>query len=175
LTTAPQWALFPSAVSKKMVLSDFFGGNMKKSSLELAVGIFVLIGLACVGYLTVRLGDMELFKDDHYILNARFQSVTGLKAGANIEIAGVQVGLVDAISLDLEEQVAMVRMKIEKKVVLTDDVIASIKTAGLIGDKYVKLSPGGSDVILKPGDTIIETESALDVEEIISKYAFGDV
>ena len=148
---------------------------MKKASLELAVGIFVLIGLACVGYLTVRLGNMELFEDEHYILNARFQSVTGLKAGANIEIAGVQVGLVDAISLDLVEQVAMVRLKIKQEVVLTDDVIASIKTAGLIGDKYIKLSPGGSDVILNPGDTIIETESALDVEEIISKYAFGGV
>ena len=58
---------------------------------------------------------------------------------------------------------------------LTEDVIASIKTAGLIGDKYIKLSPGGSDVVLEPGDTIIETESALDAEEIISKYAFGDV
>ena len=148
---------------------------MKQSSLEMAVGIFVLIGLACVGYLTVRLGDMKFFEEEHYFLNARFQSVTGLKAGANIEIAGVQVGLVDAIFLDLEEQVAMVRMKIRQEVVLTDDVIASIKTAGLIGDKYIKLSPGGSDVILKPGDTIIETESALDVEEIISKYAFGDV
>ena len=148
---------------------------MKKTSLELAVGIFVLIGLACVGYLTVRLGSLELFENDHYIVNARFQSVAGLKAGANIEIAGVRVGLVDDISLDLVEQVAMVRMRIKNKVVLTDDVIASIKTAGLIGDKYIKLSPGGSDVVLEPGDTIIETESALDVEEIISKYAFGDV
>ena len=148
---------------------------MKRASLELAVGIFVLIGLACVGYLTVRLGSLDFFENDHYIVNARFQSVTGLKAGANIEIAGVRVGLVDDISLDLVEQVAMVRMRIKKKVVLTDDVIASIKTAGLIGDKYIKLSPGGSDVVLEPGDTIIETESALDVEEIISKYAFGDV
>ena len=148
---------------------------MKKSSLELGVGIFVLIGLMCVGYLTVRLGNMEFFKDDHYFLNARFHSVTGLKAGAHIEIAGVQVGQVDTISLDLMEKVAIVQLKIKKEVVLTDDVIASIKTAGLIGDKYMKLSPGGSDDILKPRDTIIETESALDVEEIISKYAFGDV
>ena len=148
---------------------------MKKSSLELGVGIFVIIGLMCVGYLTVRLGNMQFFKDDHYFLNARFHSVTGLKTGANIEIAGVQVGQVDAISLDLEEKVAMVRLKLKKEVVLTDDVIASIKTMGLIGDKYIKLSPGGSDDILEPGDTIIETESALDVEEIISKYAFGDV
>ena len=148
---------------------------MKKASLELAVGIFVLIGLACVGYLTVRLGNMELFEDEHYILNARFQSVAGLKAGANIEIAGVQVGSVDAISLDLVEQVAIVQLKIKKKVVLTDDVIASIKTAGLIGDKYIKLSPGGSDEILESGDTIMDTESALDIEELISKYAFGKV
>ena len=148
---------------------------MKKSSLELSVGIFVIIGLMCVGYLTVRLGNMEFFKDDYYFLNARFHSVTGLKSGANIEIAGVQVGQVDSISLDLEEKVAMVRLKIKKEVVLTDDVIASIKTAGLIGDKYIKLSPGGSGDILEPDDTIIETESALDVEEIISKYAFGDV
>ena len=148
---------------------------MKKSSLELGVGIFVLIGLVCVGYLTVRLGEMEFFEDEHYFLNARFQSVAGLKTGANIEIAGVQVGQVDSILLELEDHVALVRLKIKKDVVLTDDVIASIKTAGLIGDKYIKLSPGGSDEILEPGDTIIETESALDIEEIISKYAFGGV
>jgi phospholipid/cholesterol/gamma-HCH transport system substrate-binding protein len=148
---------------------------MKKTSVDLGVGIFVLIGLMCVGYLTIRLGKMEVFKDEHYILNARFQSVAGLKAGANIEIAGVSVGQVDAISLDLKEHVAMVQLKIKKGVILTDDVIASIKTAGLIGDKYIKLSPGGSEDTLEPGDTIFETESALDIEEIISKYAFGGV
>ena len=148
---------------------------MKKSSVELGVGIFVLIGIICVGYLTIRLGKMEFFKEEHYFLNARFQSVSGLKPGANIEIAGVTVGQVDSISLDPEQHVAMVQLKIIKEVVLTDDVIASVKTAGLIGDKYIKLSPGGSEEILKPGDTILETESALDIEELISKYAFGDV
>jgi phospholipid/cholesterol/gamma-HCH transport system substrate-binding protein len=148
---------------------------MKKSSVDLGVGIFVLIGLVCVGYLSIRLGKMEVFEDEHYFLNARFQSVAGLKAGANIEIAGVPVGKVDSISLDLKEHVALVQLKIKKEVVLTDDVIASVKTAGLIGDKYIKLSPGGSEDILKPGDTIFETESALDVEELISKYAFGGV
>jgi phospholipid/cholesterol/gamma-HCH transport system substrate-binding protein len=148
---------------------------MKKSSIDLGVGIFVLIGLVCVGYLTIRLGKMEVFEDEYYFLNARFQSVTGLKAGANVEIAGVPVGKVDSISLDLKEQVALVQLKLKKDVVLTDDAIASVKTAGLIGDKYIKLSPGGSGEILKPGDTILETESALDIEEIISKYAFGGV
>jgi phospholipid/cholesterol/gamma-HCH transport system substrate-binding protein len=148
---------------------------MKKSSIELGVGIFVLIGFVCVGYLTIRLGKMEFFKDEYYFLKARFQSVTGLKPGANIEIAGVKVGLVDSISLDPKEQVALVQLKIRKDVVLTDDVIASVKTSGLIGDKYIKLSPGGSDEILEPGDTINDTESALDIEELISKYAFGKV
>ena len=148
---------------------------MKKSSIDLGVGIFVLIGLVCVGYLTIRLGKMEVFEAEHYFLKARFQSVSGLKTGANIEIAGVPVGKVDSISLDLKEHVALVQLKLKKDVVLTDDVIASVKTAGLIGDKYIKLSPGGSDEILEPGDTILETESALDIEEIISKYAFGGV
>jgi phospholipid/cholesterol/gamma-HCH transport system substrate-binding protein len=148
---------------------------MKKSSIDLGVGIFVLIDLVCVGYLTIRLGKMEVFEDEYYFLNARFQSVTGLKAGANVEIAGVPVGKVDSISLDLKEQVALVQLKLKKDVVLTDDAIASVKTAGLIGDKYIKLSPGGSGEVLKPGDTILETESALDIEEIISKYAFGGV
>ena len=148
---------------------------MKKTSLELGVGIFVLIGILCVGYLTIRLGKMELLGDEHYYLRARFLSVAGLKKGAQVVIAGVKVGQVDEISLDPEEQVAIVRMKILKEVVLTDDVIASVKTSGLIGDKYIKLSPGGSDEVLKNGDLIIETESSLDIEELISKYAFGDL
>jgi len=148
---------------------------MSKTSLELGVGVFVLIGMLCAGYLTVRLGKMELLGDEHYYLDARFLSVAGLKKGAQVVIAGVQVGQVTRISLDPEEQVAIVRMKILKEVVLTDDVIASVKTSGLIGDKYIKLSPGGSDQVLKDGELITETESALDIEELVSKYAFGDV
>jgi phospholipid/cholesterol/gamma-HCH transport system substrate-binding protein len=148
---------------------------MKKGSVELGVGIFVIIGLICVGYLTIQLGKMKLLGDDHYFLNARFLSVSGLKAGAQVEIAGVEVGQVDSISLDPEDNVAMVRLKIQKNIVLTDDVVASVKTSGLIGDKYIKLSPGGSDDVLEPEDTITDTESALDIEELISKYAFGDV
>jgi phospholipid/cholesterol/gamma-HCH transport system substrate-binding protein len=146
-----------------------------KASVETAVGIFVLIGILSIGYLTVKLGKLELLGDNYYVLNARFQSVSGLKKGAQIEIAGVPVGKVDMISFDHERQVALVKMKIEHGVVLTDDVIASVKTSGLIGDKYIKLSPGGSDTVLQAGDTIIETESALDIEELISKYAFGKV
>ena len=148
---------------------------MKRSSIELWVGTFVLIGILCIGYLTIHLGQLEWFGDNYYKLQARFLSVSGLKAGTQIEMAGVQVGRVDDITLDPKKQVALVTLKIEKNIELTDDVIASVKTSGLIGDKYIKLSPGGSDEILGPEDTITETESALDIEELISKYAFGDV
>ena len=108
---------------------------MKKSSIEIAVGVFILIGILCVAYLTIRLGKMELLGGNYYTLNARFQSVSGLKSGAQVEMAGVQVGQVDSIHLDPVQQVAVVTLKVNKSLSLTDDVIASIKTSGLIGDK----------------------------------------
>ena len=148
---------------------------MKKTSMETAVGIFVVIGIVCVGYLTVRLGKMELIGDNYYPIYARFRSVSGLKMGGYVEMAGVQIGKVDSISLDQEKKTALVEMKILKDVILSDDVIASVTTAGLIGDKYINLSPGGSETILKPGDLITETESAVNLEELISKYVFGSM
>ncbi len=148
---------------------------MKKTTIDTCVGIFVLIGITCVGYLTVKLGQMDWIGQNHYSIFANFDSITGLRKGGQIEMAGVQIGHIADISLDLEKQIAVVEMKIQNEVVLTDDVIASVKTAGLIGDKYIKLSLGGSDEILKPGDLITETESALDLEEMVSKYVFGGV
>jgi phospholipid/cholesterol/gamma-HCH transport system substrate-binding protein len=146
---------------------------MKRSSLELGVGVFVLLGIICIGYLTLRLGEVEVLRNDYYFLNARFTSVTGLKVGAQVEIAGVQVGQVDAISLDYKEFVALVRLKLREGVQISEDAIASVQTAGLLGDKYIQLSQGGSDQMLKPGDRIIETEPALNIEDLIRKYAFG--
>lgn len=151
------------------------GGFMKKTSIEAAVGIFMLIGIVCVGYLSIHLGEMEWGGDRFYPVFARFQSVSGLIAGARVELAGVRVGKVDSIALDPKTQAAVVKLNIQKSVVLSDDVIASIKTAGLIGDKYLQLSPGGSDRMLKAGDMITETESAVDLEALISKYVFGGV
>ncbi|MBW1925834.1 MAG: outer membrane lipid asymmetry maintenance protein MlaD [Deltaproteobacteria bacterium] len=148
---------------------------MKKYSMETIVGIFVFIGLICVGYLTVKLGKMELMGGDNYILYARFNSVSGLKTDSSVEMAGVEIGRVSKIGLDLERQMALVTLKIHKDVQITDDAIASIKTSGMIGDKFIRITPGGSDIILQPGDTITETESAIDLEELISKYVFGGV
>ncbi len=146
---------------------------MRQSSVELGVGVFVLLGIICVGYLTLRLGEVELLRDNYYSLNARFTSVTGLKVGAQVEMAGVQVGQVEAVALDPKEFVALVRLKIKETIQLSEDAIASVQTAGLLGDKYIQLSQGGSDQMLKPGDRIVETEPALNIEDLIRKYAFG--
>jgi phospholipid/cholesterol/gamma-HCH transport system substrate-binding protein len=148
---------------------------MKKYSLQTIVGIFVFIGLLCVGYLTIKLGKMELIGGNNYILSARFNSVSGLKTDSSVEMAGVEVGRVSKIDLDLERQMALVTLKIHKGIQITDDAIASIKTSGMIGDKFVKITPGGSDIMLQPGETITETESAIDLEELISEYIFGSI
>jgi phospholipid/cholesterol/gamma-HCH transport system substrate-binding protein len=147
----------------------------KDHIITLWVGIFVFIGLVCTAYLTIRLGKLEFFGPGGYYLTARFDSVSGLKNGAFVEMAGVQIGEVTSIHLDPKDQVAVVQLMIHSYIQLTDDVIASIKTSGLIGDKYIKISPGGSDILLKEGDVIFETESAVDLEALISKYVFGGV
>ncbi|MFH0926632.1 MAG: outer membrane lipid asymmetry maintenance protein MlaD [bacterium] len=148
---------------------------MKKGYTETMVGIFIIVGLICVGYLAIKLGKMGWIGGDHYTLFASFRSVTGLYDGASVVISGVTMGKVESITLDKDNYFAVVKMKIKKEVSLTDDTIASVKTSGLIGDKYISLSPGGSEHILKSGETIIETESPVDLEELISKYVFGKV
>jgi phospholipid/cholesterol/gamma-HCH transport system substrate-binding protein len=148
---------------------------MKKYTMETTVGIFVLAGLLCVAYLTVKLGKLEVIGGDTYPVTARFKDVTGLKNGAYVEMAGVRIGRVAGISLDPKDNMALVALDIQKGVHLTDDTIASIKTSGLIGDKFVKISPGGSDDILKPGGLIVETEPAVDLGDLIGKYVFGGV
>jgi phospholipid/cholesterol/gamma-HCH transport system substrate-binding protein len=148
---------------------------MKKYSMETLVGIFVVIGLLCVGYMTVKLGKVSLFGDDYYSLYARFGSVSGLRAASPVEIDGIEVGRVELMTLDQEKQMALVELKIKKGIKVYDDASIAIKTAGLIGDRYIKIDPGGAGGILKPGGTITETTTPTDIEDLISKYAFGDV
>jgi len=147
---------------------------MKKYSLEFSVGVFVLVGLVCLGYLTIKLGKLEIFGSDSYTLSARFTSATGLKTGSNVEIAGVQVGRVTRIGLD-DNYMARVTMQIRRGIRLSDDSIAAIKTSGLIGDRYISISIGGSSHFLADGGEIEETQSAIDIEELISKFVFGGV
>lgn len=145
---------------------------MQKSMIELTVGIFMIIGLVSFSYLAITVGGVDWFSDESYRLNARFNSIAGLKEGATVEIAGVKVGKVEKINLDNGEYEAIVELSLNKDVKLQEDSIASIRTAGIIGDRYVNIKPGYSDDIIKDGGTIIETESAISLEELISKYIF---
>jgi|SRR5450631_3788724 len=148
--------------------------NMVK--LEMTVGVFMIIGILCLGYVSIKLGKMEIIGGDYYTVSAAFDSVSGLKPGARIEVAGVEVGKVERIALDpTSGDRALAYMKIRSNVKITDDVIASVRTSGIIGDKFIKLKPGGSDRFLKNNDKIQETESAIDIEELVSKFIHGKV
>jgi phospholipid/cholesterol/gamma-HCH transport system substrate-binding protein len=148
---------------------------MKKGTLELAVGLFMLVGIICLGYLSIKLGKMELMGGDSYPLYAEFDSVSGLKQGAFVEIAGVEVGRVDTIVFLPAKGMARVNLRINAGIKLQDDVIAAVRTKGIIGDKFLKLKPGGSERTLAPGGRIRETESSVDIEELLSKYIHGKV
>jgi phospholipid/cholesterol/gamma-HCH transport system substrate-binding protein len=148
---------------------------MRKYRYETVAGIFVVIGLLCVGYMTVKLGKINLFGEDTYTLYARFTSVSGLRVGNPVEMLGLEIGRVQSLILDQKDQLAVAELKIKRGVIVYGDAIASIKTAGLIGDRYVGIDPGGSAEILKPGATIAQTQPPLDIGELIGKYAFGEV
>jgi phospholipid/cholesterol/gamma-HCH transport system substrate-binding protein len=148
---------------------------MKKYSMETAVGIFVVIGLVCVGYMAVKLGKVSLFGEDTYPCYARFASVSGLRLGGSVEIYGIEVGTVTSLGIDAERQMGVVGMKIKKGRTIYDDAAATIKSSGLIGDKYIKIDPGGAGEPLKAGGVITQTSVPADIEDLIGKYAFGDV
>ena len=148
---------------------------MKKYSQETTVGIFLVIGLLFMAYMAIRLGDVSLFKDDTYLINARFQKVTGLRVGNPVTLFGLRIGKVSALEIDQEHQMAVVQMKINRDITLYEDAIAAIKTEGLIGDKYIDVDAGGGLDPLSPGGIIVDTVSPVDVGDIIGKYAFGSV
>lgn len=141
--------------------------------MEIAVGIFMLLGIVALGYLSIRLGQVDLLGSRGYAVYADFPTVGGLKTGASVEIAGVNVGRVQAIGLN--DYRARVTLTIKHGIQLQADAIVSIKTKGLIGEKFVQISPGGSDKVVPPGGRLSEVEAPVDIEELISKYVFGKV
>ena len=146
---------------------------MNHSRTDIIVGIFVLAGAICLGYLAIRLGKVELFGATGYVVYADFSSVAGLKVGDPAEIAGVRIGKVE--SLGLMDDRARVTLRLDPNVKLQDDVIASVRARGLIGDKFVLITPGASDNIIAPGGKIRETESPQDITDLIGKFVGGDL
>jgi len=147
---------------------------MKKLELEMVVGFFLLLGIISLGYISVKLGKLEIVGKGGYTFYAEFEKAGGIKPKARVEIAGVEVGTVKNISIT-DDYRALVELSIDKRIKLQEDVIASIKSKGLIGEQYVQISPGGSDKIIPDKGKIRETESAIDIQEIISKYVFGKI
>ena len=146
---------------------------MRKFDLELSVGIFLLAGILCLGYLSIKLAKMEVIGGSGYELMAQFSNIGGLKEGSSVVIAGVDIGRVKSIRLeDYEAEVILV---LPQEIEIQEDAIASIKTKGLIGEKFIQITPGGSDMIMKSGDRIRETEPAVDMEALISNFVFGKI
>jgi phospholipid/cholesterol/gamma-HCH transport system substrate-binding protein len=141
--------------------------------MELGVGLFMVAGVVALAYLSVNLGRVDILGQRGYVVYADFPSVGGLKSGAAVEIAGVSVGRVQSIGL--KDYQARVTLRIDSDVKLQTDAIVSIKTKGLIGEKFVLISPGGSDKIVPAGGRMTEVEAPVDIEELISKYVFGKV
>lgn len=146
---------------------------MKNSKLEFVVGLFLLIGTACIAYLSVRVARSDFFAEGGYEVRAMFGNCSGIRHGSPVMIAGVEVGRVKEVRL--EEYEARVRMTLNPDVLLQKDAIASIKTKGLIGEKFIEITPGASDEMIQPGGLIHDTEPALDIERLISKFVHGNL
>jgi len=147
---------------------------MKKFDIELSVGFFLLLGILSLAYVSINLGKLEIVGKDGYTVYAEFEKAGGIKPKAIVEIAGVEIGTVKSVRITSDYR-AKVELTIDMDIKLQEDAIASIKTKGLIGEQYVQISPGGSDKMIQNGGKIRETESAVDIEELISKYVFGKV
>jgi phospholipid/cholesterol/gamma-HCH transport system substrate-binding protein len=146
---------------------------MTRVSTEVVVGFFLLLGMLALGYLAVKLGKMEVVGSSGYTVHATFPNVAGLRVGSPVEIAGVDVGWVERIHL--KNYLAVVDFRIKGGIQLPEDSIASIRTKGLIGEQFVRISPGGAEQNLPPGGEIQETEPPVDIMELIANYAFGKI
>lgn len=143
-----------------------------RSKTKVIVGLFLFLGLVCVSYLAIQLGDVSMFEPDRYRVIARFTSASGLRTGTYVEAGGVRVGIVERIEFEPEDYLAVVTMAVDRGVPIHDDAMASIRTAGIIGEKFIKITPGGSEQYLESGMEIVETEPSISLEELISKYIF---
>ena len=148
---------------------------MKNTRLEFVVGVFLVFGLLSFGWLALNLGEVPWLSSGHrYTVYAEFDNISGVKTGADVQVAGVVVGKVGDITLS-DDDLARAALQVDKSLAIPVDSIASVKSQGIIGDKYIQLTLGGDDELYKPGATITDTESSVDLESLISKFAFGKV
>jgi len=146
---------------------------MKNINTEVIVGLFMIAGFLAFSYLSLQMGEFSIFDlEKNYSITADFDNVSGLKVGAVVEVAGVSIGKVADIRLG-EQGLATVTLLIKQGVKISADAIASIRTQGLIGDKYIKIIQGADEEMLAEGGEVFDTESSIDFEELVSKYIFA--
>lgn len=148
---------------------------MKNTKLELSVGFFMLLGIVAISYLAIQVGTGSLISGDTYLIESRFTNAGGLHAGSSVMLAGVTVGRVEGVRIEPSDYSAIVTLRVLSSLRLPTDSMASIKTTGLIGDKFVSLAPGADETYMNSGMRITLTESAMDLESLIGKMAFGSV
>ena len=149
---------------------------MNNQRIKITVGLFVLVGVVALAFLAISMGGgtlLALPEAHRQMFVARFTNAGGLKRGSTVQIAGVPVGEVKKITLKEDDMTALVTFAVESQLKLDDDTVAAIHTAGLLGEKFIALKPGSSGTELKPGATIVDTESTVDLEDLIAKFAFG--
>lgn len=148
---------------------------MNYNRIELVVGVFVLAGLAAVGYFALKIGAGTMWGGDTYLVQARFSNIAGVNEGSRVAISGITIGRVDRVHLNLEDFSAVVDLRLQKDVQLPIDSIVSVRTSGLVGDKFLAVQPGAELENVEPGGVLTETESTVDLESLVSRMAFGSV
>lgn len=149
--------------------------NTADSRVEITVGLFLVLGFVAFAWLALQLGEVSLLdKGRTYTVYAEFENISGVKIGAEVQIAGVSIGTVTELRLS-KDDMAVAALKLDKDIQLAKDSMASVKSQGIIGDKIIQITPGGDEELYKAGDTIVDTESSVDLESLISKFAFGGV
>lgn len=147
---------------------------MGRKGIESLVGVFVLLGFVAIFYLALKAANLASFNTgETYTLTAKFDNIGGLKVRAPVRSAGVTVGRVASIALDTRTYQGLVTLEIQKSVEFPADTSAKILTAGLLGDQYIGLEPGGDDKMLKSGDTIKMTQSAVVLENLIGQFLYN--
>ncbi len=140
--------------------------------IEMSVGLFVFLGLLSIGWLALKIGQVGGVGESGYTLKADFDDAGGVRKGSDIMMAGVIIGRVDRVSLIDSDHASMI-FRIHDGVKIDEGAVASVRTKGIIGDRYIRIMQGEEESYLEGGDSIEETESAINIEDLISKYIFS--
>ncbi len=144
---------------------------MANNVIETVMGAVVLT--VAGGFLYFAYSNSNVKKVDGYQLTADFSNISGIGLGSDVRVGGIKVGVIESLTLDPETYEAVAKMRIEKNVKLPKDSSAAVQSAGLLGEKFIAITPGGDEAMLKTGDVIAYTQASVNLEEMIGKFMFS--